>query len=122
MTTKIFNLIILDESGSMSCMHQQTINGCNETINTVKTAQKKFAESQEHFVSIYAFQSDGDRESRYLIKNIPVQQVNHITSNDYEPWGATPLYDAVGATLTDLRRKVSKEESAIGSVTNPSFG
>ena len=117
MKTKFFNLIILDESGSMSCMHQQTINGCNETINTIRAAQKKFGEQQEHYVSIFAFQSDGERESRYLIKNVPVAEVEHVTANDYEPYGCTPLYDAVGATLTDLKRKVDKEASAIGSVT-----
>ena len=117
MVTKIFNLIILDESGSMCCMDQQTINGCNETINTIIAAQKKFADSQEHYVSIFAFQSGGDRDSRYLIKNLPVKDVKHITSKDYDPCGCTPLFDAVGSTLTDLKRKVDKEQSAIGSVT-----
>ena len=39
MKTRIFNLIILDESGSMSCVKRQTIDGCNETINTIITAQ-----------------------------------------------------------------------------------
>ena len=117
MKTKFFNLIILDESGSMYCMKKQTIDGCNETINTIRAAQKKFASTQEHFVSIYAFQSDGARDSRYLIKNVPCAEVNHISSEYYEPDGCTPLFDAVGSTLTDLKRKVEKEDSAIGSVT-----
>ena len=63
-TSEIYNLIILDESGSMSCVWEQTISGCNETINTIKAAQNKFAENQKHFVSIYAFQSAGNRPSR----------------------------------------------------------
>ena len=117
MKTKFFNLIILDESGSMSCMTEQTINGCNETINTIIAAQQKFADLQEHYVSIYVFQSGGQRDSRYLIKNLPVADIKHITMEDYEPCGCTPLFDAVGSTLTDLRRKVDKEGSAIGSVT-----
>ena len=117
MKTKIFNLIILDESGSMDCMRKQTIDGCNETINTVIAAQMKFKDTQEHFISIYAFQSDGKIESRYLIKNVPANEVKHITTADYEPWGTTPLLDAVGSTVTDLSMKTSKEELAIGSVT-----
>ena len=36
--SEIYNLIILDESGSMDCVTRQTIAGCNETINTIKSA------------------------------------------------------------------------------------
>ena len=117
MRTKIFNLIILDESGSMECVRKQTINGCNETINTVISAQRRFAETQEHFTSIFAFQENSEVKSHYLIKNEPAEEVKHITMNDYNPWGSTPLYDALGATLVDLKQKVDKEELAIGSVT-----
>lgn len=117
MRTKIYNLIILDESGSMSDVWQQTISGCNETINTIKAAMEKFADTQQHYVSIYAFQSDSHIPSRYLIKNEDGEKVRHITADDYKPYGMTPLYDAVGATLVDLKATVSGEEKAIGSVT-----
>lgn len=117
MKSQIFNLIVLDESGSMDCVTKQTISGCNETINTIRTAQKKFAETQEHFVSIFAFQSNGERPSRYIIKNEPADNVKHITAEDYEPYGSTPLYDAVGGTLTDLKATTKRSEDAIGSVT-----
>ncbi len=117
MKSQIFNLIILDESGSMDCVTKQTISGCNETINTIRTVQKKFAETQEHFVSIFAFQSGGERSSRYIIKNEPIDKVKHITAEDYEPYGCTPLYDAVGGTLTDLKATTKRSDDAIGSVT-----
>lgn len=32
MKTKVFNLIILDESGSMCCIERQALNGLNETL------------------------------------------------------------------------------------------
>lgn len=35
MKSQIYNLIILDESGSMDCATGQTISGCNETLNTI---------------------------------------------------------------------------------------
>ncbi len=117
MKTEIYNLIILDESGSMSCVKQQTISGCNETINTVRSAQEKFADTQEHYVSIYAFQSDEEVPSRYLIKNQPIAEAAHINGEQYNPWGCTPLYDAVGETLADLKAVVKDKELAIGSVT-----
>ena len=71
MKTEIYNLIILDESGSMDCVKKQTISGCNETINTIRMAQEKYADTQLHYVSIFAFQS-GSVPSRYIIKNEPI--------------------------------------------------
>lgn len=117
MKTRIFNLIILDESGSMDCVKQQTIDGCNETINTIITAQKQHSDTQEHFVSIYAFQGNGSRPSRYIVKNVGAGDVHHISSGDYEPWGSTPLNDAVGSTLIDLRTCTDEFPQSIGSVT-----
>lgn len=118
MKTKIYNLIILDESGSMGWLAKPTISGCNETINTIKSAQRRYADTQDHYVSIYAFQSDGDLPSRYIIKNVPAATVKRINRDHYQPYGCTPLYDAVGSTLVDLRATVKAEEGvAIGSVT-----
>lgn len=68
-------------------------------------------------MSIYAFQGGSEIPSRYLLRDIPAAQVAHITPDNYCPWGNTPLYDAVGTTLADLRNRVKEEELAIGSVT-----
>ena len=35
-----YNLIILDESGSMSGVRQATISGCNETLNSIRNTAK----------------------------------------------------------------------------------
>ena len=56
MKTTVFNLIILDESGSMEQMTNQTISGCNETLNIIRSNAKTHAETMNSFVSIYAFQ------------------------------------------------------------------
>lgn len=117
MKTEIYNLIILDESGSMSPVEKQTIDGCNETINTIRSAQEQFADTQDHFVSIYVFQDNPKRPSHYIVKNAPVGKVRNITGDDYQPWGSTPLYDAVGSTLTDLKLTADKKALAIGAVT-----
>ncbi len=57
MKQRVFNLIILDESGSMSSIKKQAIDGVNETVQTIRTAQKKH-EDQEHFVTLVAFNSE----------------------------------------------------------------
>lgn len=117
MKTKVYNLIILDESGSMSCVTRQTINGCNETVNTIKSTQQKHSDSQEHYVSIYAFQSNCEVPSRYLVKNIPASAAEHIGPDDYRPWGGTPLYDAVGSCLAELKLMAKKDGDTLASVT-----
>lgn len=117
MKATFFNLIILDESGSMSHLVSSTISGCNETINSIKSIQEKNADSQEHYVSIYCFQSDSEVPSRYLCENIPAVDAKHISGADYRPYGCTPLYDAIGFTLKDLEKQTSKTEGALASVT-----
>lgn len=115
--TTVFNLIILDESGSMSDTAAATISGCNETIRVAQNIQREHAEGQRSFMSIYAFQSDGPVRSRYLCKNISVEEARAITGRDYSPYGMTPLYDAVGSTLADLRAVASTHEDAVCIVT-----
>lgn len=113
--TAIHNLIILDESGSMSCVHNQTIAGCNEIINGLIDTQRKNGDVQRNYLSIYAFQS-GSRPSHYIVKNIPAQAAEHITAKDYQPWGNTPLYDALGMTINELKHKLAGTDD-IASVT-----
>ncbi len=107
MKTNIFNLIILDESGSMHGIRRQTISGCNETIQTIQNAQKEHEETQNHFVSIYLFD---DGNMRYIRKDVPAAEVAEITAEDYCPNACTPLYDAIGITFNDLLKKVATQE------------
>lgn len=115
--TKVFNLIILDESGSMDCVWAQTISNCNETLQTIFSAQKEFYATQDHFISIYTFQDAGPLKSRYLLRNRPIAEARMLTANDYRPNGCTPLYDAVGETLTDLEAVAETHDDAVASVT-----
>lgn len=116
--TTIFNLIVLDESGSMCDLTKSTIDGCNETLNTIRAKQKAHTDTQRYLVSIFVFQSGNPASpSRYIIKNKPIDDVKNITTSDYKPWGGTPLLDAVGSTLVDLRAVASTHEDAIGAVT-----
>ena len=42
MKTRIFNLVIIDESGSMQSIKKEAVNSVNETIQTIRSAQKKY--------------------------------------------------------------------------------
>ncbi len=117
-TTTVFNLIILDESGSMSHLTDATISGCNETLNLIReTAKGPGSAKMRQLVSIYAFQDGGSIKSRYLVKNVKPEQVADITRADYRPLGNTPLLDAVGSTLTELKAVAATHEDATGIIT-----
>lgn len=116
--TSFFNLIVLDESGSMNSMRAATIEGCNSVINAAREVQAENTDTQHSLMSIYAFQSGySERPSRYLIKHQPVAGVADLTEKDYRPWGGTPLYDAVGETLTELDAVASTHVDATGIIT-----
>lgn len=117
MRIPVYHLIIIDESGSMSPAQAATISGCNETLNSIRSMQKTTAEDQEHLVSIFLFQKDKEIPSRYIIKNCPIESVQDITPDQYKPWGFTPLYDAIGSTVVDLKACISDHELSIANVT-----
>ncbi len=104
----VHHLIVLDESGSMSCIRQQTISGCNETIQTIRIMQEKSGDTQRHFVSIYLFDSGN---SRYIVQDQPIGEVRELTPSDYNPNACTPLYDAMGFTLNRLKKTIAKEKA-----------
>ena len=112
--TQVFNVIILDKSGSMESIRQAAVDGFNETLAGIKKAQEKYAESQEHFVSLLTF---CDCEKKYVFDKVPVAETRKLTLGDYEPCCCTPLYDAMGFTLTTMRNHVKKVDDAVVVVT-----
>ena len=111
--TSVYHLIVLDESGSMYCVAGQTISGCNETIQTVRMMQNSNKDTQVHYVSIYLFESG---RSRYIVHNQPVDAVLDITDKDYRPNACTPLFDALGFTLIELK-EIMGQPDTLGYVT-----
>lgn len=98
--TKIYNLIILDESGSMFAIKEATIRGFNEVVQTIKGVAEKYPE-QEHYISFVTFNSMGVKTH---LDRMPVQTLNEIDGNRYQPNAGTPLYDAMGESFAHLRK------------------
>ena len=101
----VYNVIILDKSGSMSSIARQAIDGVNETIGSIKSAQEKNPD-QKHLVTLVAFCGC---EQKLIYDNVPVAQVQPLTDKDYRPCCMTPLYDAVGTTISRVHALKSKE-------------
>lgn len=114
---KIYNLIIVDESGSMHELKNATLSGINETISTIKEAQESHASVQEHFLTLVTFDYKDERNPwiRTIIDTKPINDISGFA--DYHPYGSTPLYDAMGESIMNLRNKIASEEDAIGVVT-----
>lgn len=96
---RVHNLLILDESGSMSSIYQPALTGVNETLQTIRKAQKEHL-YQEHFVTLVAFDSSHYNQ---IYKNTPAENAKDITKEQYCPGGCTPLFDAMGRSITELR-------------------
>ena len=105
--TQVFNVIILDKSGSMESIRKAAVDGFNETLAGIKKAQEEYADTQEHFVSLLTF---CDCEKKYVFDKVPVADAHKLSMEDYEPCCCTPLYDAMGFTLTTMRNHVKKQE------------
>ena len=112
----IYNLIIVDESGSMSNLREATLSGVNETIETIRAAQKEFAETQRHWLTLVTFDGGTTRpDVRTMIDCAPIEKVEDF--KEYWPTGNTPLYDAMGQSLTDLKQRIQGDADATGVVT-----
>ena len=112
--TQVYNLIILDKSGSMGSIAHAAISGFNETVGSIRAAQEKFKDTQEHFVSLMVF---CNCEKRLVYDKVPVEKVAELTSKDYRPCCCTPLYDAMGISLSALRNDIKDKNDATSVVT-----
>ena len=112
--TPIYNLVILDKSGSMESIRTEAINGFNETLASIKATQDEFAQTQEHFISLAAFCNHGID----MIYNMtPINNAEKLTREKYNPCCLTPLFDAIGSTVNRLKRRISDKPEAVVLVT-----
>ena len=114
MKAKIYNLIVLDRSGSMETIKKEAIDGYNETLGTIKASQLKFIDTQEHFVSLAAFCNCG---VDMIYDKVPAKDAEKLTKAKYEPCCGTPLYDAIGQTVKQLKSFIKDDPAANVVVT-----
>ncbi|KWW27877.1 MAG: hypothetical protein AUK63_2030 [bacterium P3] len=112
--TQVYNLIILDKSGSMGSIANAAIAGFNETVGGIRSAQERFKDTQEHFVSLMIF---CNCEKTMLYDMVPVDKVKELTSREYRPCCGTPLYDAMGLSINALYNAIKDKDNATAVVT-----
>jgi hypothetical protein len=102
---KVYNLIILDESGSMQSIKKTIMNGFNKVVQTIKSVALEYPE-QEHTVTFVSFNSSGIKK---IHENSKIESLNQIDDRSYQPNGGTPLFDAMGASFFNLNWIIEKE-------------
>lgn len=101
---KIVNHVgfVLDSSGSMDVYKNAVVKAFNESAEAVRSNALK--EKQVTTVSMWTF---GEFDSRDGVKekffNRPVTELDALTTYGYQPYGQTPLYDAVRTAISTLR-------------------
>ena len=86
MTELVF---ILDRSGSMAGLEQDTIGGFNAML------EKQQKEPGDAFVSTLLF----DNETEVIHDRVAIGEVPHLTDKEYYVRGCTALLDAVGGAI-----------------------
>ena len=109
---KVFNLIIVDESGSMSVIRKQAFSGMNETLSTVRAMQEKFPDTEQH-VTLVTFDSD---HMKWHFNDALAKDTHDLKWKDYNPCAATPLYDAIGKTVSKLNAQVGNDDNVLVTI------
>lgn len=103
-SNKVHVALILDESGSMGGLWDDTIGGVNSYFDTLKEDKET-----DYSVTIMKF----DTEYRPLAENRPLSEIPRLDRSNYCPRGGTALYDAVGKVLKAVEPQVQQGEKAI---------
>jgi len=120
--TKIYNLIILDESGSMHGLEKMSVDGVNETIQTIKSAAEANPEQKQMF-SFITFSGMRPNERPYRVHTLlsEISQVKELSLKDYQPRGNTPLWDTMGIALRTLEKEVGEDAIALVTVITDGY-
>ena len=112
--TQVFNLVILDKSGSKESIRKEAIDGYNETLGAIRAVQLKHMDTQDHYVSLAAFCDCG---IDMIYDKTPIKDADKLTKDKYDPCCCTPLFDAIGKTVKKLKADIKGIEDAAVLVT-----
>ena len=115
--TRVHNLIIVDESGSMECIRKQAFSGMNETLQTIRMMQKKYV-AQLQYVTLITFDSD---HTKLHYDNTPADKTKDIAWKAYNPCACTPLYDAIGKGVSKVNVQVEEGDNVLVTIITDGY-
>jgi len=102
---KTYITFVLDETGSMQEVRDQTISGFNEFMDSQQ--DKSLGECR---VTLVKFNS---KKVETVYADMLVEDVPALTHDTYEPTELTPLYDAIAHAIKDTEDKVSVSQKVL---------
>lgn len=117
MKTKVFNLIIVDESGSMCSIRREAFSGMNETLQTIKTVAQQNPEMEQR-VTLITFDST---HTKFHYDNAEGLAVVPLNEKDYQPNACTPLYDAIGLGIAKVNALVGENDSVLVTIITDGY-
>ncbi len=99
--------IVLDRSGSMSSIAAATVDGLNGFLTKQRVVPGICRMSLADF--------DSEEPFRLVTDAIPLAEMRDLGPGDFEPRGATPLYDALGLAIErcDARTAADADEDQV---------
>lgn len=94
----LFISVILDRSGSMESVKDDTIGAFNALLEDLAKQQGR---------TLFTLTQFDSQSIDVVVDAIPVAEVTRLTPETFVPRGGTPLLDAVGATLTTMQRTIA---------------
>ena len=92
-----YAVVVLDATGSMSGEENRVVSSLNEYVETLP---------RDCDLTVFMFDSE-----RWLNHyEGPVDHWKKMKDGDYIPGGMTPLYDAIGKSITHVRKKASRDD------------
>ena len=116
----VYNVIILDESGSMSAIYDQALSGINEVLSGIRKNQEDYPD-QQHYVSIVTFEGNGVAGIKTRRDRVAFGKVEDVTKADFRPGRCTPLYDAMGVTLNGLDGQIHEEDRVMATIITDGY-
>jgi uncharacterized protein YegL len=95
---KIDVVFVIDKSGSMSGLEDDTIGGYNNFLKQQKE------EGNQVKITTVLFNSD----MQVIHDRIDIKEVGKLTNKDYQVGGSTALNDAIGETINNISSKFKK--------------
>ena len=109
---RVFNLLVVDESGSMSIIERQALVDINETLTTIQKMQKTHKDMEQR-VTLITFDST---HKNLFYDNVSAHRANPLKSRDYNPCGGTPLYDAIGMGIAKINALTTEDDSVLVTI------
>ena len=109
---RVFNLLVVDESGSMSIIKRHALVGINETLTTIQKMQETY-KNLEQRVTLITFDST---HTNVFYDNVRASNANPLKAKDYNPCGATPLYDAIGMGIAKINALTTEDDSVLVTI------